>query len=89
MDTNSVVKLTEVSAPQVEQNKRGPLAFSWHSTVRHLHLVPGIVLLLALIPALRAAELPIRFAWRDYLVRFWIGLGSFSILLTVCLFVLQ
>jgi hypothetical protein len=48
-----------------------------------------MILLLAFIPALTAAGLPIRFSWADYFVVFWVKLAFSSTLLAGCLFLLQ
>jgi hypothetical protein len=51
--------------------------------------VVGIILLLAFIPALKAAGLPIHFTWEAYFVQFWVKLAFSSILLAGCFFLLQ
>lgn len=76
--TNSVAGVAEHTSPSVTGWLR-----------RYLHFLPGIILLLGFLPALRAAGLPVRLDWNDYILVFWLAFGSGSILLAGFLFALQ
>jgi PAP2 superfamily len=55
---------------------------------RNLHFAVTVFLALCLIPALRNAHLPIRFAWAQYFINFWVVFGIRSLVGALLLFVL-
>ena len=50
---------------------------------RNFHYVATVILALALIPAFRAAHLPLKFAWTSYFVTYWWSLGFQSMMTAV------
>src|ERR1700741_1506450 len=53
---------------------------------RNFHYLATVILALALIPALRVAQIPLKFTWKSYFVTFWWSLGFQSMMAAVVLY---
>ena len=54
--------------------------------LRNFHYVATVILALALIPAFRAAQIPLKMTWKSYFVTYWWSLGFQSMMAAVVLY---
>src|ERR1700751_2208243 len=54
--------------------------------IRKAHIVVTVILALTVVPIFRILHIPVRFAWRDYVLLYWVYLAIQSVILAIGLY---
>ena len=54
--------------------------------IRKAHVVVTVILALTVVPIFRILHIPVRFAWRDYVLLYWVYLAIQSVILAIALY---